>query len=175
MTTRPLAAPRVGSMFGPLRISWRMPRIRDITLRSVVRVGLALALISAVPVLVVTDLHGRTQIRHEDRVLAATQHHLVKTNATTSDTNDQTDAVYRAILKLESATLATQDSLNGTNASISAADAQIFYAGVDLSVFDGCLAGVVQALDQVAVGQTGGAVASLSAVSGSCSSVSPTG
>ena len=112
-------------------------------------------LISTVPVLILTDLHGRSQIRHEDRVLATTQHHLAKTNATTADTNDQTDAVYREILKLESATLATQGSLDGTNVSIASADVQIFYAGVDLSVFDGCLAGVVQALDQVAVGQTG--------------------
>ena len=66
-------------------------------------------------------------------------------------------------------------SLDGTNASISSADVQIFYAGVDLSVFDGCLAGVVQALDQVAVGQIGGAAASLSAVSSACSDVNPIG
>jgi hypothetical protein len=175
MTTRPFVAPRLGSVAKPIRVPWRVPRLQDISLRSVVRVGLALVLVGTILVLLLADLHGRAQIRHEDRVLATTQHHLAKTNARTSDTNDQTDAMYREILKLESAAIATQGSLDGTNASISSADVQIFYAGVDLSVFDGCLSGVVQALDQVAVGQIAGAAASLSVVAGACSAVNPTG
>ena len=146
---------------------------RWVSLRTLTRATLALILLSFVPLLVVTDVTGRSEIRHVEQTLASTEHRLSEKQASLSGTHGQIRTSYAEILKLESSNRQTQASLAGTDASISSTDAGIFFAGVEVSVLDGCLGGVTQALDQVAVGQQYGAVLSLESVTASCSAIHP--
>jgi hypothetical protein len=134
---------------------------------------LALTLLSFVPVLIITDLTGRSEIRHVDRTVAAAQLRLFDTRTAVVSSQEESRSTYQEIVKLKSDTGKTQASLASTNTSIASADFGIFYAGVEASVLDGCLAGVTQALDQVAVGQDGGAFAALVSVASSCNAVKP--
>jgi hypothetical protein len=50
-------------------------------------------------------------------------------------------------------------------------DAGIYLQGIDLGQLDSCLSGVQQALNQLAVGQKAGGLASLRASSSSCAAL----
>lgn len=144
-----------------------------VSFRTLTRVMFVLVLLSFAPLLVMTDLTGRSEIRHVERNLASTEYRLSKTQATLASTQDRIQVSYSEILKLTSSTRQTQTSLAGTNASITSTDTGIFFADIDMAVLDGCLGGVTQALDQVAVGQRSGALSSLASVTTSCSSINP--
>jgi hypothetical protein len=62
-----------------------------------------------------------------------------------------------------------QSTLSATQAALARDQAGITTDGVDLGTLDSCLAAVEQALNQLAVGQTAGGLASLRASSASCS------
>lgn len=168
----------------PVRIGVRTTRRRSqryvvvanswwVSVRTLTRVSLALILLSFVPVLIVTDFTGRSEIRHVESSLASTEHQLLDKQTTLARTQDRIQASYAEIVKLKSSTRQTQTSLAGTNASITSNDIGIFFAGIDVSMLDGCLGGVTQALDQVAVGQKSGALSSLASVTNSCSAINP--
>jgi hypothetical protein len=70
---------------------------------------------------------------------------------------------------------AAQASLASTQAALSRAQQGMESEGVDLGKLDSCLSGVEEALNQIAVGQTGGGLASLRASSSSCSALSGAG
>jgi hypothetical protein len=63
---------------------------------------------------------------------------------------------------------ALQNALSTTSAELTRADKGLFIQGASLAALNTCLAGVEQALNQIAVGDQSGAVASISAVSASC-------
>jgi hypothetical protein len=172
-TARPLIAPRVAVHARPrgqrqLALSWPHVRLRTLT-----RLVLALILLSFVPVLIVTDLTGRSEIRHVDRNLATAQLRLFDTRTAVVSSQEESQSTRQEIATLKRDTGQTQASLTNTNTSIATADVGIFYAGVAASVLDGCLAGVTKALDQVAVGQDGGAFAALVSVASSCNAIKP--
>jgi hypothetical protein len=66
---------------------------------------------------------------------------------------------------------AAQAALSSTQATMAKDDAGIYLQGIDLGQLDSCLSGVQQALNQLAVGQKAGGLASLRASSSSCAAL----
>lgn len=64
-------------------------------------------------------------------------------------------------------------ALAATQATVAKDDAGIYRNGIDLGKLDSCLSAVEQALNQLAVGQTTGGLASLRASSPSCAALNP--
>jgi hypothetical protein len=69
---------------------------------------------------------------------------------------------------------AAQSTLSATQKSLARDEAGIHTQGVDVGELDSCLSAVEQALNQIAVGQTAGGLASLRASSSSCSALNET-
>jgi hypothetical protein len=66
---------------------------------------------------------------------------------------------------------AAQAALSSTQARLATDDAGLYFDGVDLGQLDSCLGAVEQALNQLAVGQMAGGLASLRSSSPSCASL----
>lgn len=142
--------------------------------RTLKLVAAALA-VTAACVLVATDLNGRSQVRRTTSALTRTERNLAATRHNLRNTRNETDATTAQVQALQASISENQSSLSSTNASISQTEAGIFFGGFDISALTNCLGGVTQALDQVAVGKTQGAISSLSSVSKSCQSAKPAG
>ncbi len=123
--------------------------------------------------LVLTDLTGRTEVGRATHALGSAEGRLAEERSALVAGSRQMQSGYDQIRQVESATAGSQVDLTNTNASIGATDVGIFYDGIDVATLNGCLTGVIQALDQVAVGQVGSAVSSLEAVATPCQSVAP--
>ena len=133
----------------------------------------ALLAVSAGVVIVVTDVHGRTESR--DTATAVTSLRqleaqeatlLTKARARTWVTTTQDWSQQAALAKARTSLVSTDAANAATTAALAAAD-------YDLAALQACLAGATMALDQLAVGQRAGALSSLSAVSSSCSAAKP--
>ncbi len=82
-------------------------------------------------------------------------------------------ATVTEVQSLEAAISQAKTSLATSNAAISSTEQGQVLAGFDISALHTCLGGVTQALDQIAVGQTQGALSSLGSVSTSCDAARP--
>jgi hypothetical protein len=118
-----------------------------------------------------TDLNGRSEVGQNLQSLAAAKHQLVSTRSTLFETQGQTQSTIRDLEGLEGSTLDASDALTASNNSIAADNLGAFFDGINVSTLDGCLVGVVQSLDQVAVGQVFKAISELNAVTPICNAV----
>jgi hypothetical protein len=136
--------------------------------------AVALAAVSACA-LVVTDVRGRAETRRTASLLASTDLRManVRSELTSTDARARSTTAQAGALEASNAT--ARAAVATANAAISSTEAGLFFAGYNLSALTTCLGGVTQALDQVAVGQTAGALSSLGAVSTNCAAAKPTG
>lgn len=118
-----------------------------------------------------TDLNGRAEVGQNRHLLAVATHHLASTRATLFDTQDQTQSAVRELESIQESTLNSSDSLTDANNSIAADNLGSFFDGISVSTLDDCLVGVVQSLDQIAVGQVAKAIFDLNAITPICNAV----
>jgi hypothetical protein len=125
--------------------------------------------------LVVTDLQGRAQIRTDDVSLTSAVHQLTVVRGALTGAEHRL-ALARSGRRAVTRSFDTvQSSLSATQSALAHDEAGIFSQGVDLGELDTCLATVEQALNQLAVGQTAGGLASLRASSSSCAVLNEVG
>ncbi|HUO48072.1 MAG TPA: hypothetical protein VMU09_04485 [Acidimicrobiales bacterium] len=129
--------------------------------------SLVLLVVSAVG-LVVTDVHGRAQIR--STVAAATSLRGLDARESSSLTSTRARAWVARTQdwSTKQSIVTVGSSLTTASAANSATLGALAAADYDIAALETCLAGATRALDQLAVGQSAGALASLSAVSSSC-------
>lgn len=132
--------------------------------------ALTLAVLGAACVLLVTDLRARSEVRRATNAFTLEQVHLAQERAHLVGVQAQMRATASEVQTLEASISQTQTSLATSIAAVSSTERGLVYGGFDISALNTCLGGVTQALDQVAVGQTVGALSSLGAVSTSCNS-----
>ncbi len=143
--------------------------------RRIVATTLAVAVLGAACALFVSDQRGRSEVRRTSSALAAAENHQEGHQAHLQSTQAQVQGSVSEAQALQKSTARTQTSLTTTNASISSTESGLEFGGFDISELNTCLGGVTQALDQVAVGQTKGALSSLGAASASCEAAKPGG
>ncbi len=136
-------------------------------------VATALAVLSAAVALSVTDLRGRAEVRRTSHALLSTQQRQSQVRAHLVATQAQVSTTASELRALEASIAQDQTSLASSNTKISSIETGLVLGGFDISALNTCLGGVTQALDQVAVGQTKGALASLGSVSTSCNAAHP--
>jgi septal ring factor EnvC (AmiA/AmiB activator) len=141
--------------------------------KKMVAVALLLVIVAVASVLVVTDLRGRAEGAVTTRALASTKALQQQRARDLLDTQQQIGSTAAEVQRLGTSISKTQASLATSSASFSSTERSLFFGGFDISALNSCLSGVTQALDQVAVGQTKGALASLRAVSTTCNSAKP--
>jgi uncharacterized protein YukE len=125
--------------------------------------------------LVTSDVSARSGIRTDAQSLASADHRL-------AGVGNQLAAAQRRLAGARTwqATVtrtfdAAQSTLSSTQTELAQAQAGIHSQGVDVGKLDACLSGVEQALNQIAVGQTSGGLASLKASSSSCAALNGDG
>lgn len=131
------------------------------------------AVVVATCALFVTELRARAEVRRTTHELASTQNRQEQEQAHLLGTQAQMRSALSGLRTLEGSISQTQTSLATSNATISTLERGLVLDGFDISALNTCLGGVTQALDQVAVGQTKGALSSLGAVSTSCNAARP--
>lgn len=129
-----------------------------------------LAVLITACALLVTDLRARTEVRRVTSALTSTENHLSTAQAQLMSVQAQMKATAAEVQTLEASIVQTQSTLATSIAATASTERGIIYGGFDISALNTCLGGVTQALDQVAVGQTAGALSSLGAASSSCNS-----
>ena len=122
-----------------------------------------------------SDLQTRSALRQARSELSASRSQLARTLRSLSsvESNLLRTSGQRTVLQSELTTTtqelaSAQANLSKTQAGLSSADDSLVSQGIDIAVLNACLGGVERALNQIAVGDNGGAVTSISAVSGSC-------
>jgi len=157
------AGPALGSrrMTGRRAVARRRGRVAVI-------VTAALVAGSLLTLGIVSDLHVRSELRQTRSSLEVTRSQLVNTltrlattEATLASTTEQRDT-------LQSELATTSQDLAGAESNLSNADQSLHVQGIDIATLHTCLAGVEQALNQIAVGNASGAVSSISGVASSC-------
>ncbi len=147
----------------------------------------AAAVLAAVALLiagVLSDLHVRAELRSARLSLGVTRARLADTlhnlsavesrlvvATNRSDSLQVTlDTTEVELATAEESLASTASNLASTKTSLANASAGLFYQGADIAALNTCLDGVAKALNQIAVGNQPGAVASLGVVAGSCQS-----
>ncbi len=147
----------------------RAARIRRVRRRRAV----VLAILAAVAALTITDVRGRMEVGHIDAAQGVATTRLARFHVELGSGRVRI-GTESGKLEFDESTIAGQQSnLVATNNQTSAHDVGIFLDDVDFSALDGCLSGVTQALDQIAVGETSGGLDSLAAVAPTCRNASP--
>jgi hypothetical protein len=120
-----------------------------------------------------TDVRGHMelgQIDHSQGVasteLSALGFNVTRTRASSADEENK-------VRYFDVQTTENRLMIGSTNTITDQQEAGIYVDKIDLSVLDGCLSGVTQALDQIGVGQTDGALASLGAAGPACQAANP--
>jgi capsule polysaccharide export protein KpsE/RkpR len=134
-----------------------------------------LAVVVVCCVLLVTDTRARAEVRRTTDASTSTETHLRQRQTDLHSAQGQTKATAVEIQTLETSILQVRTNLATSNAAISSTERGLFLGGIDIASLNTCLVGVTQALDQVAVGQTIGALSSLGSVSTSCNSAKVAG
>jgi hypothetical protein len=131
----------------------------------------AAALVAAVVVAFV----GHGQLRKADSTLATTRSELRHTLAAVAAARTELlNVTGRADVAGQTLTAAAAQ-LATDQTRLAQAQADQFYQGVSINQLDLCLAGVEQSLNQIALGNTAGAAATLEGVAANCRSAEPTG
>jgi multidrug resistance efflux pump len=122
--------------------------------------------------LVVSDRSARTEIRTADVSLASAQRQLagLRSQLTQVERHLAGARAWRA--GITGAFDSAQATLSSTQSALSQAQANVHSQGVDIGRLDTCVGAVEQALNQIAVGQTSGGLATLRTSSSSCSALS---
>jgi hypothetical protein len=147
------------------RAGWRPGRLGAVVVVAVVIGG----------VLVASDLQARSEIRAADVSVASAAHRLSGLPVALSGAEQRLAVARAGRASVTRSFDAVQSSLSATQAALSQDQTGIHSQGVDLGKLDICLSSVEQALNQLAVGQTAGGLASLRASSGSCAALDETG
>jgi hypothetical protein len=137
------------------------------------RRALVLVILIGIGTLTIADVRGRMEVGHVDAAQGIATSRLARfdTNLGAGRTRIGTES---GKLEFIQGTIAQQQTnLVVTNNQTAAHNAGIFIDDIDFSALTGCLSGVTQALDQIAVGETSGGLASLSAIGPTCKSASP--
>ncbi len=124
---------------------------------------------------IISDLQVRSDLRQARASLASTRAHLTvvlanlsAVEATLARTSAQRSDLQAALARTSQQLAGAEDSLAGTKQQLSGAQLGLLADGVNTVALNTCLAGVEQALNQVAVGNTSGAAFSISLVASSC-------
>jgi hypothetical protein len=121
----------------------------------------------------VTDVRGRADVGQVDHAQGIASDNLsalgLNLTITGANTADQENRVRYVSVQMTENRLA----IGSTEAITQQQEVGIFYDRIDLSALDGCLSGVTGALDQIGVGQTTGALASLGAAGPACEAANP--
>jgi hypothetical protein len=136
------------------------------------RIVVTLILVTLIT-LAFTDVRGRTEIGHVDAAQGDATQRLAQFKVALHENQADVVAQRAELNSIDVAITQHQSTLSSTNSQTAAHDAAILLAGADVSSLVGCLTGVTQALDQIAVGQTGGGLSSLSAVGPTCKAATP--
>ncbi|HVA04706.1 MAG TPA: family 43 glycosylhydrolase [Acidimicrobiales bacterium] len=122
-----------------------------------------------------SDLHVRSELRQARSSLKATRSRLGITlkrlssaEASLTSTTGERDTLQLALNNTSRELSAAEASLASTQGSLANANTGLAFQGIDITTLNTCLAGVEQALNQIAVGDQNGAVTSISAASSSC-------
>jgi hypothetical protein len=176
-TLRPpsLRGPRLAAPTAPGRVAV----VRDARLATAVRrrtlVRRATVAVVAVALLTVgiTGVRGNVELGQIDQAQGVASNKLsaLGLNVTLTRVNsvDQENRVRNVDVQMTENRL----MIGSTNAITDQQEVGIFFDKIDLSALDGCLSGVTQALDQIGVGQTDGALASLGAAGSACQAANP--
>jgi hypothetical protein len=136
-------------------------------------VALLLVVVAIASVLGVTDARGHAEVGVMSRASVSTEALQDQRAQDLLNTQEQIKSGTAEVRALGTSISRTRASLATSNAAISSTERGLFFGGFDISALNSCLSGVTQALDQVAVGQTKGALSSFRAVSTSCNSAKP--
>jgi len=122
-----------------------------------------------------SDMHTRSQLRQAQASLSSARSKLQLTLRSLSTdvkelkrTTGQRDTLQSELTTTSDELASAEASLSTSKAGLSAAQNSLASQGIDIAILNTCLAGVEQALNQIAVGDNTGAVNSISGVSTSC-------
>ena len=135
--------------------------------------ALTLTVLSAGCILVGTDWRGRADVHRTQSQLTFTEGHESQGRLQLLSTQTQVATASADVGSLEASISRVQASLATANAAIASTEQGLFFGGFNIAALSNCLAGVTQALDQLAVGQRAGALSSLGAASPSCTAAKP--
>jgi len=120
-----------------------------------------------------TDVRGRMEIGHVDAAQGVATQRLANSKVALHQNRGDVVTQRDELNLIDVEITQHQSTLSSTNSQTAAHDAAILLAGTDVSSLEGCLAGVTQALDQIAVGETSGGLWSLSVVGPTCKAATP--
>ncbi len=144
------------------------------TVRAAYRAVVALVMAALVAAMVVAFVsHG--QLRKADSTLATTRSELRHTLAAVAVSRTELLNVTGQAEVAGQTLTAAAAQLATDQTRLAQAQADEFYQGVSINQLDLCLAGVEQSLNQIALGNTAGAAATLEGVAANCRSAEPTG
>ena len=153
------------SRLPPRRSPWRL----------VATVAAVVLAVVAGSFLVANDLSARSGIRAAAQSAASADHRLAQARRELAAAQRRLAGAQSWQAALTRTFDATQSTLSTTQAELAEAQAGLHSQGVDIGALDACLSGVEQALNQIAVGQTAGGLASLKASSSSCATLDGAG
>jgi hypothetical protein len=130
--------------------------------------GIAIALLAVGCLLVTSDVRGRAEIRTAHVSLVSTGRQLGHLRSELAAIRRRLTAARSGRQAVIRSFDAAQSALSATQANLSTAEEGIHNQGLDLGALNTCVSDVEQALNQFAVGQTSGGVASLRASSTAC-------
>jgi septal ring factor EnvC (AmiA/AmiB activator) len=136
--------------------------------RVVATVAAVVLVVVAGSCLVANDLSARSGIRTAAPSAASADQRLAHLRHELAAAQERLAGARRWQAALTRTFDASQSTLATTQTELAEAQAGLHSQGVDIGALDACLSGVEQALNQIAVGQTAGGLASLKAASPSC-------
>jgi chromosome segregation ATPase len=137
----------------------------------VATVGLVAVVLAVGSLVVVSDRSARTEIRTTDMSLAPAQHRLAGLRRQLGHAEHQWAGARAWHAGVTRSFDAASSTLSSTQAALAQAQANVHSQGVDLGKLDACVSAVEQALNQIAVGQTAGGLATLRGSSLSCAAL----
>jgi hypothetical protein len=176
-TLRPPAVrdPRQATATAPRRVAVARDarQVAAIQRRTLVRWATVAVVVVAVLTVGITDVRGHVELGQIDQAQGVASNELsalgLNVTLTRANSADQENIVRYADVQMTENRL----MIGSTNAITDQQEVGIFFDKIDLSALDGCLSGVTQALDQIGVGQTDGALASLGAAGPACQAANP--
>jgi chromosome segregation ATPase len=133
--------------------------------------AVAVTALAAGCLLVASDLQARTEMGTVEVSTASVDHQLNGLRAELARADGRLAGARSRRTAVTRSFDAAQTALSTTQATLAKDQAGIQSQGIDLGVLDSCLSAVEEALNQIAVGQTAGGLASLQASSASCSAL----
>jgi cytoskeletal protein RodZ len=124
---------------------------------------------------VVVGVQANRQLGRTDTSLTSTRAQLQRTTAQVATARSKLAAAVAHSEAAEQTLNAEGAQLATDQAQLAKVQADVHAKGVSIGQLDLCLSGVEQALNQIAVGDQGGAVATLHGVASNCQSAEPSG